>query len=255
MTDQDPSTLLRPLFSKAQATDEFEFCCSLLRFRGLQSAGWDPLAESLQLMNQVMLLTQAPIDSLFRLRLSLFLYCHATEIDDLYDVIGNLLRVCKGERYSMSPFAGSLHPSHKDAKNPAAKVSRILEWSREVGFPAVGEEFEFMMVKQVRNAFFHSDYTLYDNEFRMKHGKPIQIGEVQTPIVPIDWLVPRMERGINLVLATIELIHEFRRSYTQEKRVRARILPNDVEQWLVLTVHPDHGLRGFRGLTEEESKQ
>jgi hypothetical protein len=206
-------------------------------------------------MNQVMLLTQAPIDPLLRLRLSLFLYCHATEIDDFYDVIGNLLRVCKGERYSMSPFLGSLHPSGKDAKNPSSKVARILEWSNDLGFPEIGREFDFMMVRQVRNAFFHSDYTLHDNEFRIEHGEQILIGEVQTSVVPIEWLAPKMEHGINLVLATIELISEFRHSYVQEKRVRARLLANDAEGWVVLTVHPDHGLRGFRGLTDEELKQ
>jgi hypothetical protein len=75
----DPRAILVPLFDKARKSDEFEFCCALLRIRGVQGPGWDPLRESMTLTQQLLGLIQAPVDSGVRLRLSLFLYCHVTE--------------------------------------------------------------------------------------------------------------------------------------------------------------------------------
>ena len=37
---------LDALFQRAKATDECEYICSLLRIRGEEAAGWDPLWES-----------------------------------------------------------------------------------------------------------------------------------------------------------------------------------------------------------------
>lgn len=250
-----PAELLKPLFEKAQSTDEFEFCCTLLRIRGLEESGWDPLIESKDLLQEVLMLINAPLQDKVRIRLLLFLYCHATEMDDLYNVIGNLLRVCRGERCSIAPYVGELHHSGRAAINPSAKVTRISEWVNLAGFPKVGEMFEYMLLKQIRNAFYHSDYTIYNDEFRIKHGEGVLIDHVITKIIPLEWLVPRMEIAINIVLTTINLIRDYIQSYKEEKVVPARILDNDGIENVLLTVHPNFGLNGFRSLTEREKKE
>ena len=117
--------LLDPLFKTAQDKDEFEFCCTIMRIRGLESPGWDPLTESFALIDQFLSLVKAPIDSTLRLRILLFIYCHITEIDDVYNVLANLGRVCLGERYSFNPFLPALHPSGKAVKNPSLKIRRL----------------------------------------------------------------------------------------------------------------------------------
>jgi hypothetical protein len=70
--EYDIEGLLRALFEKAKATDEFEFCSTLLRIRGMEGPGWDPLHESFALINQTLALVQAPLDQTLRLRMSLF---------------------------------------------------------------------------------------------------------------------------------------------------------------------------------------
>ena len=50
----DPKKILQPIFENAKQTDEFEFCCTLLRIRGLESQGWDSLHESDQLTHQIL---------------------------------------------------------------------------------------------------------------------------------------------------------------------------------------------------------
>lgn len=131
----DPLVVLKPLFVKAQATDEVEFGCSLLRIRGIEDAGWDPLVESNALIKQILSFIQAPLDERLKVWLLLFLYCHVTEMDDLYNIIGNLLRVCRGEKYNIIPFDGKLHPSGKPADTPYTKVIRLAEWANGIDFP------------------------------------------------------------------------------------------------------------------------
>lgn len=243
------------VFSKARETDEFEFCCSLMRIRGCEDAGWDPLLESNELIHQILSLIQSPLDGKMKLRFLLFLYCHVTEIDDLYNVIANLLRVCRGERSSSSPFIGMLHSSGKPANSPYSKVSRITEWSNEVGFPEIGKMLTYMLVKQVRNAFFHSDYIIYENQFNIKYGEGVLVDNIITKAVPFDWLLPRLELGVNIALATIGLISNHMRSYKENKIVPARIRVDGGIENVVLTVHPEYGLTGFHSLTKEEREK
>jgi hypothetical protein len=82
---------IEQLFNTAKAADEFEFCCTLLRIRGLESPGWDPLQESISLIDQLLALIEAPIQESLQYRLILMLYCHITEMNDLYNILGNLI--------------------------------------------------------------------------------------------------------------------------------------------------------------------
>lgn len=248
----NPAPILEPIFLKACNKDEFEFACSLMRIRGSEVAGWDPLLESNELINQLLSFIHAPIDDKMRIRLLLFLYCHVTEIDDLYNVIGNLMRVCLGERCSPSPFIGEFHSSGKPAHSPNSKVKRLSEWSVEVDAPDIGNMLTYMLVRQVRNAFFHSDYIIHDNQFNIKYGEGVLIDNVITKAISLDWLIPRLEMGINFSLATIGLIHKYMHSYKEEKVVPARILDNDGVEDMLLTIKPSFGLTGFRSLTKEE---
>src|SRR5262245_2913043 len=94
-------SVVEPLFEKAKATDEFEYACSLLRPRGMLSAGWEPLAESEAILDDVTSLIAAPLRFETQVRLGLLAYCHAVEMSVPYDVLGNMLRVCLGDRYKI----------------------------------------------------------------------------------------------------------------------------------------------------------
>ena len=65
----NPPTLIRTLFERAKAADEFEFCSTLLTLRGIENAVWDPQHESLELSHQLMSLQNAPLEQDFKLRL------------------------------------------------------------------------------------------------------------------------------------------------------------------------------------------
>ena|SRR2546425_2884728 len=90
--------VLETLFRRAQGVDEFEYACTLLRVRGSERAGLDPLLESDALLSDVLSLIETPLEGPTKLRLALLMYVHITEMKAPYKVIGNMLRVVKGER-------------------------------------------------------------------------------------------------------------------------------------------------------------
>jgi hypothetical protein len=55
-TTEDVKSRLHGLFDAAKAVDELEFGCTLLRVRGMESAGWDPFGETHQLVEDLMTL-------------------------------------------------------------------------------------------------------------------------------------------------------------------------------------------------------
>ena len=241
----DVGRILDDLLNKAKQKDEFEYASTLLRFRGCEDPGWDPLIESNELINQMATLIQAPLADALKMRLFLFLYCHATEMYDLYGIVGNMLRVIHGERYTMIPFAGENHPSGKKAKYPSGKVERIVEWAQAVEMLEVGDLFQDMLIAEVRNAFFHSDYILYEDAFHIRRGKGVPIGNLIEHRVKLSWLMPRLNLGVNLALALIQVTLRHIRSYKENKVVLGRIQgPSPVE--VELTTHPKQGLAGFR---------
>ena len=245
-----PETVLRPLFERAKQTDEFEFCCTLLRLRGLEAPGWDALEESDALAQQLLSLVAAPVESGFRMRLLLFLYCHVTEMEDLYSIVGNLLRVCRGERYSMAPFYTSRSKAREEgrqkAPSPSAKVTQLAEWAGSVEMPEVGELFGEMLVREVRNAFYHSDYTLTRESFNIIAGESVQIENVSDRRVPYSWLLPRLNLGITTALTTLDLVGEHSRSYKSDRLVRGRLGPGETYLDVQLTTSAKYGLVGFR---------
>jgi len=246
----EPHEHISKLFNNAKKVDEFEYCSTLLRIRGIEDHGWDPLCESDQLANQLMSLRNAPLENAFKLRLSLFLYCHLTEMSNVYNITGNMLRVIMGERYVMNPFISELHNSNKTAKYPTAKAARIKEWAELVGLESLGAIFELMLVKEVRNAFYHSDYILTNDRFNIRHGRGVHIGHEIMHSVPYEWLFPRIQLGINTALAILDLTIDHIQSYTEDKVVKGRFAPNGGYIDIQLTTQEGYGLTGFKSPPE-----
>jgi hypothetical protein len=243
---KDPQAALTPLFREAKNTDEFEYCCTLLRLRGLDFQRLDPLLETSDLSRQLTRLLDAPIDPTLRLRLGLFLYCHLSEADDPPRIVANLLRVVQGQRYTLDPFAGVVHSSGQDARSPLARALRVAEWADSQGFSDLAAVYRAFILRPVRNAFFHSDYVVTDALFHIKHGEMVEIDGSPTRDVPLAWLVPRLNLGIDVVLGVINLAIEGLRSYSENKLVRGRFASDGSFMDIELTTREGVGLVGFR---------
>lgn len=188
------------------------------------------------------------------LRLLLFLYCHLTEMDDLYNIVANLFRVTAGERYSMFPLQipkGRIPPGYPRNK----RVDQLIALANSQGFKEVARLFEEMYLRPVRNAFFHSDYILSPDSFNIRSGEGLNIDNVITQKVPLQLLVPRLELGVNTAIAVMELLLEAIKSYNQDKIVQGRIGHNNSWMDVQLTTDSEHGLIGFKSPPSGEIKR
>lgn len=240
------------LFTKAKAKDEFEYCCALLRIRGMEGPGWDTLQESHTLLLQALSFAGAPIDSGFRIRLLLLAYCHAVEMNFIYDMIANMTQISQGERYCSNWF----DPENKAATYPIQKIKRIREWVQLVDQKEVGDLLSVMYLKDVRNAFDHSDYILYRDVFRIKEGdrSKRKLFEGGPKEYKLEFLIPKLELGINVALILIQLTIENIRSYKENKRVPSRMMEDDPFFEMELTTEPGYGLTGFQGVLKRSAQ-
>ena len=246
-TFPEPDQVFRSLFAAAKGKDEFEFCCALLRFRGMEDPGWDPTTESFQLIQQMVSLVQVPFDQRLIMRLTLSLYAHVTEMTDLYYVPANLLRITQGERYSMDPLKGLPKPPKPATGDPlGGEAVQLIDLATTVGVPDIAKLYSAFYIRQVRNAFSHSAYGLGAETFNMRRGEPLAIDGMLQHAIPYDWLVPRLELGINTALALFGLILESTHSYTADKIVKGRFSHDESYVDIQLTTDPMYGLTGFR---------
>lgn len=245
------------IFSQAKAKDEFEYCCALLRIRGMEGAGWDTLQESRMLLSQTLSCIASPIDPGFRVRLLLLAYCHAVEMNFIYDMIANMIQISRGERYCMNWFASEFHSSNEPATYPIQKIERIQEWSQQIDQKEIGSIFRDMYMKDVRNAFDHSDYILYKDTFRIKEGNRSKrkLFEGGSREYKLELLIPKLELGINIALMLIQLTIESIHSYKENKRVPSRMMEGDPFFDMELTVEPGYGLTGFHGVPKHNNVQ
>ena len=234
------------LFDKAKETDEFEFACSLLRIKGPKTIGWDSMYESQSLIQQIYRLAEDEIDEALRIRLYLMLYCHITEMDAFYNVIVNLLRVCRGDRYCTEPFKVEPNDEENIARYPFSKAVKIKEIAREIGYHRLSNIFKCIVVKQVRNAFTHSDYTLFNDKFRIINGEGVEIDGIITREISFDWLHYRINLALNTATRLLFLISEHRSYYDENKTIKGRMGPNESYIEIELTIQKGVGLNGFR---------
>lgn len=175
------ANVLNPLFDTAAFMNSerlFEFVCTMVRASGVQDARWDAWDESRELLRDLGNLSKIVLpEQLFpnaertRVRLSLLSYCHITEMDLPYELIANLLRLRLGEKYDTNPFRDLFDARGKNRRvirpSPLKKIGRINDLSKRASLAEVGQKIESIHDTVIRNAAYHSDYTLADGEFRL----------------------------------------------------------------------------------------
>ncbi len=158
--------VLETLFARARAVDEFEYASTLVNITGLKGPGWFAESESQVLVRDLMALQEPLADIYTKLRLGLLVYTHIIEMDIGYHIVGNMLRVCRGDRYSMLPFVTK---SGDALPYPVQKIDKIRAWARRLELEEVGTLFVFYS-NQIRNAFVHANYQLHADRFNIVRG-------------------------------------------------------------------------------------
>ena len=261
--------ILNPLFDPRPHMNTvrlFEFVCVLVRSSGIQDAGWDPWYESQATLNDLLGLAslELPADKFpeanrTRLRLGLLSYCHVTEMDMPYALLANLLRLRLGEKYDINPFrdlvrfTGKGHKARLILPSPHKKIQRISELSKKAQFPELGQALEAIYDSAVRNAVYHSDYTLTDKELRLLAGTRFSKKEgAYTPVVELDEVNSLVVEAFAFYRAFFALYERCRKSFGD---FQSAFLPYDghYKGVLQLVFDNDALLAGFRVYWPNES--
>jgi hypothetical protein len=127
-------TLFDPTFTKAKERSEFFFLWTLLGIRGLQDAGWNPYKTSIEVVDEMCAL-HAKAETLEAKRhLELWLYGHAVEASEPYELLANLIDVSQGGLFRLmrfQPRRGRGPPS------PGDKIKQSEQAAKSAGMDGV----------------------------------------------------------------------------------------------------------------------
>jgi|GEM_PF-2301872 len=162
------NTALNAMYQNAKGTNELAFVFSILGIdSGAEAPGWQPFVETQSFISDILWLINSPLNNDTKTRMGLILYCHIVESNYMYHVFYNLLNTIKGKEPKVFNFldlyTGSKPPS------VSKKLKEIKTVAQSVQLNSISELLTDVFFFDIRNAFMHSDYILYNSEFRLKH--------------------------------------------------------------------------------------
>jgi hypothetical protein len=144
-------------YSRALNRSEFELVSLLIRFHGMEDAGWDPF-ESTQATVRSVRRAIGLVDTFEAERtLQLWLYGHIVEASEPYEILMNLTGIADGKRYNSYCFRPE--NGHRP-QSPGEKIRKIEESAACVELPNLALPLREIWDRDLRNALFHSDYSL-----------------------------------------------------------------------------------------------
>lgn len=236
---------LERLFQKAKETDEFEYICGLLNFKGIGDArALSHLNESFELLMQITELIPKQNTIQDQLRLLLLLYCHIFEMDEFYNIIGNMIRITQGERSAIMLYNS---PTISPDLKPTNKIDKLKSIAKKAGFKDLTDVIAKLYSSPLRNSFFHSSYSLTNKDYYIVSGTGFNIEGLITKSASLkEYILPITYSTVNIAGIFFNTLTSSRLDYKNNKIITGRLQPGGVE--IEILGDPDYGLRGFRSL-------
>jgi hypothetical protein len=234
---------LDPLFEKAKVTSEFEFICTLLRVEGIKSAGWDPWENTIDVFDNIYRLASEIKDYKKQTYLSLWLYGHIIEASQPYDLVANLINIIAGQRYHMQNFPDIVGKNkYSRPQTPSEKIRLLAEKAKFIAMPDSINPFDDVFDRELRNAIFHSDYSLFGDELRLT-GAKLGVKKIYSH----DELSGLFNKALAYFEAFKTLMSLYINSYQEPKIIPIHPgFSNDPEEKAITIVRKNHGLAGLK---------
>lgn len=233
----------RDLFERAKARHELHFAFSLNpEFRGEQGPGWSTADEAHRAFDEYLAFLKEGKFTSLKARVALAFYCHLAEASGYYEIPKNMLRVVGGQPYNLWPFQDLVEIHKKTGAVIAPNANKVLRdlagHAATLGLSELAEVFRDAFDPDIRNAYAHADYVIWNDGLRLRKrngGFPRKVSwpEFQS----------RFDRGVNLFHLLREIVNEYVASYHPAKRFRARMHDNEPE--LLWTIQFDPEKRTF----------
>ncbi len=246
------------LFFRAGNTSGFDFLYTLLRVQGITSGHWDAFVEAeeaiMDFSEMLRSLQKQKGMEKRSIQLGMLLYCHSTEMSAPYEILANLLRCCQEQPYKFRPFSRLATPIGKQGlfgksrpPSPKKKIEHLRELAQKCGEDNLLEIIDGYFRNDIRNAFYHSDYTITENEFRI-----IEEGNPTTEIVNLEELSSILAKCFAFYSAFFITYRNARRAIGNGKKYHIRpnfevveILTNSEELLSGFKVHFPSGTHAF----------
>jgi hypothetical protein len=145
-------------YSRALNKSEFELISLLIRVRhGMQDPGWDPFESTQATVRSVRRAIELVDTYEAERTLQVWLYGHIVEASEPYEIIMNLTRIADGKRYHTYCFPPR---DGRRPQSPGEKIHQIEQGAALVELPDLALPLREIWDRDLRNAIFHSDYSL-----------------------------------------------------------------------------------------------
>jgi len=235
---------LEPLFDKAQNKSDFQFIFALLRFRGIEGPGEDPYENSIETIDTLMGIKEK-IKGRARLNVFLWIYGHIIESSEPYEIIANLLNICLGETYKLFNFPYIKTKYGYRPQYPMEKIGHLEKLSKKARMQSVLEPIKEIIDRALRNAIFHSDYSVNDGQVIINNPRKIYSREATLTL-------------LNKTSAYHEAMKNLIKTYTEsyDKPRIIKVSPgfsSDPEERAQVIVRKNHGVIALRAaLTQKQ---
>jgi hypothetical protein len=96
--------------------------------------------------------------------LQLWIYGHIIEASEPYEILANLLAISQDDTFRTERFPSQNgHP-----QSPGRKIKRLEEAAKTANLPGAVSPMREVWNRELRNAIFHSDYSVHGSEVRFK---------------------------------------------------------------------------------------
>lgn len=232
---------LTTLFEEAKQKREFEFVQTLINYTGM---GAKELSTNLHEWFEAIEFYKGlyfQFSNKEKTRIGTLLYSTFFENSDFYNILGSLCKIKLG--YKGSSYLFWKTKKYERLLGIGEKQDFLVELLDDAGKPNIISFFEENHYKEIRNSFFHSAYSLSDEEYILHDSEPIRIGGVgQSSFNVAEFLYPKVENIIQFFDAFKKLYLNSFTSYQADKEVDA-LFPNPCKATILGS---KDGLKGFR---------
>ncbi|MES2277322.1 MAG: hypothetical protein V4592_14940 [Bacteroidota bacterium] len=166
---------LSTLFDEAKQRVEFEFVMTLINYRGMGKEDVTNLYEwfdAIEMYKKLYL----EFSGKEKTRIGTLLYSTFFENSDFYNIIGSLCKVKLG--YKGSSYLYYKTKKYERLLGTGEKIELILELLADCKKEHIIQFFQENHFKEIRNTFFHSAYSLVDDEYILQDSEAIIIDQI-----------------------------------------------------------------------------
>jgi hypothetical protein len=174
-------------------------------------------------------------------RIGALLYSTFFENSDFYNIIGSLCRIKLG--YKGSSYLFWKTKKYERLLGIGEKQEFLIELLEDAGKQNIVAFFTENHFKEIRNSFFHSAYSLSDEDYILHDSDPIVIGRIGQSSFNVEKFFYPKIGNIILFLDTFKKLYlESFDSYKEDKEV-VGLFPNPSN---ITLMGSNEGLKGFR---------